>query len=627
MVVEATWLALQLIVLLSVLGLGPTLTLREGSRPSDILLVIPVGVAVGILGGAWLNVLFPASIALPLLLAASALFSAWAAWRRRQGLRALRGSVSSVGALLIVCLGVYLLALLPIFATGTFTLAGPGQDPIGYYIHLAQYYQGHAYLAHDGAAYGGIDYILGFAGAVTPGYGRLDAGLSTITGWSPLALLEPLDAFLLAASIPTVYLLARDVFGLARRAASLAAAATLVNNLTLFITAYGAVGEIESFVLLTPFVVLATRALALRATRDGILAGVVGAALLSIYIPSFLTAAVLVGGVVVLALAGGLRSWRGWASLRWLPVSAGFGLVLCIPQLLAMAHAGVPGTWFRFVRQQAAGLGIRRLPELPFLTATMPFTSFVHGTNIDGWQVVAGWVGTTFLMAALVAGLVVVIVRRRLEAAAITLAGAAYLAYLVLVSNYPYGVVKVVSYLTPVAACLLVTGALGIPGLVHRASKRFRAAEASLALAGAAALGVVSCTQLVSTVQMDQAILAGVPKVPAPYLGLNALARVVPVGSSVLLYNPDAMTAHQHAVDFPLAIYFLPDRRVDVAWPGAYYAYGPNLPLPYGVTTADTRKYDFVLASDDPEVRDLLGPGYRVYWFDGQLALTLFKRT
>src|ERR1700737_233119 len=128
MVLQASWLAVEVLVVLSLLGFGLTAWLLP--QPGIGMLLTPVvGLALAGIGFQLFTPVLPPWITLLLLLVLLGGFSLWMGWRRRtvlvSGMRQYLGEIAFTAA---AGLTLYLALLVHVFGARFFTLAGWPSD-------------------------------------------------------------------------------------------------------------------------------------------------------------------------------------------------------------------------------------------------------------------------------------------------------------------------------------------------------------------------------------------------------------------------------------------------------------------------------------------------------------------
>src|SRR6266446_7004503 len=515
MVSEAIAFACGALIFLTVIGLG----LTDLLLPADgfqLLLAPAVGLAVLALGFQWLTFVVPPHVAAVVVFVVFGGLTAPVVWRRRTKLLARWQDLLGGGAVSLAFFG----ALIQIdLQQGFFTLAGFPSDNVFIYIQTAQYLVDHSMpLPHQ---------VLSL---VSPGSVILATGTE------------------FPNSVGTIDAVAR---------------ALLASNQLLY-WVIGMGFQQESLALPVFIGGLGSAALAVRteSVRAGALTGVLGASLIGVYLPIAVLLLVCATGCAgVFLVADRKISWKGL--LRPAVGGVAVGAVAGLAALYVLLFGGGLALWLTLAPVRAPAGGISRFPPLPYLLGTLPFAHVwellpqPYGT-LERLALPGLVLASALLVLLLVVGYGRATIQQHASEAAILGAGFLFAGYEAAVARYPYGFVKAIGYIVPLTSAFIAFGGIGLDSLFRPPLRRLAQT------AGVGALAIVIGASALASRDMVRLWLdnPSEPTFPRSYLQLSAIAREVPIGSSVLIDVAGADYAT--LVRVGAVAYFLPDRTVRV---------------------------------------------------------------
>jgi hypothetical protein len=627
MILQASWFALEVLVVLSVLGFGVTAWLLP--QPGIGIILTPVvGLAMAGIGFQLFTPIAPAWITLLVLLVMLGGFSLWTGWRRRAGvINGIRQYAGDIAFTAAAALTLYLALLVHVFGARFFTLAGWPSDNVFLYAPASEFLKTHAFNALDplSVVNNPVTVYLGAALRVFPNsVGPIDAAISALSGWPVIALFDPLSALFWALAVPAMYVLLAWL-GVSRPARIAAVLLLIANQLLFWVMGLSNQQEMQAMPIFMAALALMTRAVSSDRRRTAVLAGLVGGSLLGLYLPVFVIFAFTALGylLVFIALAG--RAGRLPETLRQLAVIGGSALAAAAAAIFWLLPAGGLRTWLSFVNTRIPAGNITYFYPPRYLLGMAPVAD-PWGLPFairplwwrPGWNTVSQ-VLAVVVVVLIVAGLTSFALRRNWPAIGLFAAAGLYLAYLRLVAQFPYGYIKTVSFLAPLTSALIAVGALElVPAIRARLERPVEFGPPRLArmrpialAAGVACLLVVLAVEAVNSVEMEHLWLRVGPQAfPASFRALADMAAMVPRGSGVLEINPSP--AYHEGIKYAAA-------RV--------YLTNDNLLLEDHVPAAAEVPFrvDFLILPWPPDTATA-DPGFRRVWSDPEVGLALYQR-
>ncbi len=560
MVSEAIAFACGALIFLTVIGLG----LTDLLLPADgfqLLLAPAVGLAVLALGFQWLTFVVPPHVAAVVVFVVFGGLTAAVVWRRRTKLLARWPDLLGGGAVSLAFFG----ALIQIdLQQGFFTLAGFPSDNVFIYIQTAQYLVDHSMpLPHQVLSLVSPGSVILATGTEFPNsVGTIDAAASVLSGWPVYQLFDLMTALALAVTVGPVWFLVRSGLGASWWTAAVAGALLASNQLLYWVIGMGF--QQESLALPVFIGGLGSAALAVRteSVRAGALTGVLGASLIGVYLPIAVLLLVCATGCAgVFLVADRKISWKGL--LRPAVGGVAVGAVAGLAALYVLLFGGGLALWLTLAPVRAPAGGISRFPPLPYLLGTLPFAHVwellpqPYGT-LERLALPVLVLASALLVLLLVVGYARAIIQQHAPEAAILGAGFLFAGYEAAVARYPYGFVKAIGYIVPLTSAFIAFGGIGLDSLFRPPLRRLAQT------AGVGALAIVIGASALASRDMVRLWLdnPSEPTFPRSYLQLSAIAREVPIGSSVLIDVAGADYAT--LVRVGAVAYFLPDRTVRV---------------------------------------------------------------
>jgi hypothetical protein len=565
MVIEAVTVGGAVVVFLALLGLGPTALLLPDPGGHQILLAPAVGLAVLSIAFQWLTPLMPSYQVALLAAAAMTPLTAVAGWRRRgsllEGWRDLAGAAA-------VAIAFFVSLLQIVFQRGFFTLGGFPSDNVFIYVQAAEYLRDHPMPSplHPPALDNPGSYYLITTGPSFPNsVGPLDAAASVLSGWPVYTLHEPVSALALALAVCPAWFLVRGGLGGSWLTALVAGVLLATNQLTYWTLGMGFQQESLALPLFVAGAAVGAHALRTESARAAVLAGIVGGALVGLYLPLAALLGFCVLGATIVHLATGPEAHRR----RLLPILAAAlasGAAAALAAFYVLLAEGGLAIWSGSVGSRVPAGAISRFPAFPYLAGTVPLAHVWELSpqplgRIQGALFPILFALSSVVVLLIVAGLLRAVLDRRAPEAALLVAGLAFAGYEALVAGYPYGFVKAVDYLLPLTAVFAAHGAIGLRSLVRSASSSLTAARVA-EVAGMGALAAVLLASGVASRDMVKLWLSFDPSFTRADLSLSSLAASVPTGSSVLVDRPT--DSYGGLVQVAAIAYFLPDRRLRI---------------------------------------------------------------
>jgi hypothetical protein len=440
--------------------------------------------------------------------------------------------------------------------------------------------------------------------------GPIDAAASMLTGLPVYAVFDPLNALGLAITVGAVWVFVRDGLGGSWWAAAVASALLATNQLLYWVTGVGLQQESLALPIFTTgayAVVIAVRTGNLRA---GVLAGILAAALVGLYLP-------VAGLLVICALACAvtcLLAARG----RWnavadpLVVGGATMLIGALPSAYVLLFRGGLDIWTSVLGTRVAAGAISKFPDPLYLIGTLPFAHVWELSQQPlGHLETLAWallvLASILLIALIATGLARAVVEKHGPEATILAAGLLFIAYEGLVARYPYGFVKSIGYVVPLTSAFAGYGAIGVGS---RVPERFRQ---PMAIAAAVVVGLVVLASANATRDMLRLWVSSPPALASTDLRISDISADVPAGASVLIDDPTI--DYGTLVKAAAIAYFLPDRNVRVYVGETRLGTFPKQnihPQPCG--------FDYVIRALRPE-RD-----YAPVYTDPVTGLSVFRR-
>jgi hypothetical protein len=352
--------------------------------------------------------------------------------------------------------------------------------------------------------------------------------------------------------------------------------------------------------------------------RIAALAGFLGGVTLGIYVPIFILFLILAFGSVVVHLASGQNRERIAARARQLVFAAGGGLAGAVVAVAWILMGEGHQFWLSVFKARYPAGGISVFIPLKFLLGMAPLTAMTWPTIPTPWWG-PRWAqishGLTLLVVALIAaGMVTVVLRRRLPALGLLGTALLYLLYLRFPERYPYGFMKTLTYLVPVTSTLIAMGAVDLVSTLRNRRPWAIELPSRAAVAGwtvAATLimltlaPVLVAEAMASTDQQRFWIRTG-PTFPRSFEAMARFPELIPNGSGVLIVKES--TSYAEEVKVSAARYYLIEDNVVVEdrVPSVIH-----LPAHY--------RYALLPDWENP------GVGFRPIWSYGPLSLTLYE--
>lgn len=601
-------IGIGLLLVFTATGLGVTELLLPSTGLS--LLIAPVvGLAIVEIAFSWLIYFVPAPVVAIVAVGAGTLLTGFTLYRRRPQLFAGARDLIGAGA---IALGLYVALLQTVITRGFATLGGFPTDNIFIYVQAAQYLRDHVAPSHFNPISllnPGSVYLSSTGQGFPAQVGSIDAAMSVVTGLPVYAVFDPINAFCLAVTVGPVWFFVRNVLGASTWVALAAAGVLAVSQLLYWIAGLGFQQESMALPLLTAGVAVLCVALRDRVSRPGALLGLIGSAVLAIYLPVAVLLAICCVGTAAVALAWEPSRFR--SLLRPVGAAIGTGVVASLAGFAALLFGGL-GVWVSVVGVRSAAGGISQFPALPYILGALPF-AHTWGVNpqpygrIERLTLPLLVLASILMVALLVAGHVRAALDRHVIAAAALVSGFLFVGYEAAVAGYPYGFVKSIGYLMPLASAFIAYGAMGLHALVPRMPP-IRAQQL-----GAGLLLVILASSAVASRDMIHVFVYRDPTLTDAYLGISRTADVIPAGSSVFVDEPDSQ--YNDLVKIAALTYFLPDRAVRV-YSGNYrlgtFYQQDERPFPC--------EFDYVIEAGQP-----VG-NFTLVYSDSQEYLFVYKR-
>ena len=627
MILQASWFALEVLVVLSLLGFGLTAWLLPEAG-IEMLLTPVVGLAVVGIGFQLFTPIALPSITLLVLLLLLGGFSLWMAWRRRQALaEAIRKYLAEIAFTAAAGLTLYLALLVHVFGARFFTLAGWPSDNVFLYAPASEFLKTHAFNALNPLSVlnNPVTVYLGSALRVFPNsVGPIDAALSVLTGWPVIALFDPLSALFWALAVPATYVLL-GALGLSRPARMAAVLLLVANQLLFWVMGLSNQQEMQAMPIFMVALALTIRAVSSASRRPAVLAGLVGGSLLGLSLPVFVIFVFTALGylLVFTALAGG--AGRLLATLRQLALIGGSGIAAAAAAIFWLLPAGGLQTWLSFVNTRIPAGNISYFYPPRYLLGMAPVADpwgLPFAIRPMWWR--PGW-GTVSQVLALgvvvliVAGLASFALRRNWPAIGLFAAAGLYLAYLRLGAQFPYGYIKTVSFLAPLTSGLIAAGALELVPAFRRSVAwrnefggiRLARLRTAALVGGVACLGLVLAAESLNSIEMQHMWLRVGPQAfPASFRALAGMAALVPRGSGVLEINPSP--AYHDGIKYAAARVYLTDDNLLLE---------DHLPVAADVPF----RVDFLILPWPPDTITA-DAGFLRVWSDPSVGLALYRR-
>ena len=627
MVLQASWFALEVLVVLSLLGFGLTAwLLPEGAI--GLLLTPVVGLALAGIGFQLFTPFVPPWLTLLVLLVPLGGFSLWMAWRRRialvSGLRRYLGEIAFMAA---AGLGLYLALLVHVFGARFFTLAGWPSDNVFLYAPASEFLKSHAFNALNplSVVNNPVTVYLGAALRVFPNsVGPIDAAISAVTGWPVIALFDPLSALFWALAVPATYVLL-GALGLSRPARIAAVLLLIANQLLFWVMGLSNQQEMQAMPIFMAALALTIGAVSNDRRGAAVLAGLVGGSLLGLYLPVFVIFVfTALGYLLVFTVLAGL-SGRLQATMRQLAWLGGTGIAAAGAAIFWLLPAGGLHTWLSFVNTRIPAGNINFFYPPRYLLGMAPVADpwgLPFAIRPLWWR--SSWNTVSQVLAIVVvvliiAGLTSFALRRNWPAIGLFAAAGLYLAYLRLVAQFPYGYIKTVSFLAPLTSALIAAGALElVPAIRARLARqvefgvpRSARLRATALVGGVACLLAVLAVEAVNSIEMEHLWLKVGPQAfPASFRALGGMAAMVPRGSGVLEINPSP--AYHEGIKYAAARVYLTDDNLLLE---DHLPAAAEVPFPV----------EFLILPWPP---DTVTPdqGFRRVWSDPNVGLALYQR-
>jgi hypothetical protein len=627
MILQASWFAIEVLVLLSLLGFGLTAWLLP--QPGIGMLLTPVvGLALAGIGFQLFTPIVPPWITLLVLLVLLGGFSLSMAWRRRavlvSGIRQYLGAIAFTAA---AGLTLYLALLVHVFGARFFTLAGWPSDNVFLYAPASEFLKTHAFNALNplSVVNNPVTVYLGAALRVFPNsVGPIDAAISAVSGWPVMALFDPLSAFFWALAVPAMYVLL-EWLGLSRPARIAAVLLLIANQLLFWVMGLSNQQEMQAMPIFLAALALTIQAVSSDRRGTAVLAGLVGGSLLGLYLPVFVIFVfTAVGYTVVVTTMAGLAG-RLLATLRQLVFIGGSGTAAAAAAIFWLLPAGGLHTWLSYVNTRIPAGNINFFYPPRYLLGMAPVADpwgLPFAIRPLWWRPAWNTVSQALalvVVALIVAGLTSFALRRNWPAIGLFAAAGLYLAYLRLGAQFPYGYIKTVSFLAPLTSALIAAGALElVPAIRERVKRQVEFGASRLArlwatalVGGVACLLVVLAVEALNSVEMEHLWLRVGPQAfPASFRALAGMAAMVPRGSGVLEINPSP--AYHEGIKYAAARVYLTD---------------DNLLLEDHVPAAAEVPFrvDFLILPWPPDTV-AADPGFRRVWSDPDVGLALYQR-
>jgi hypothetical protein len=645
MILQASGFAVEVLVILSLLGFG----LTAWSMPEagiGLLLTPVVGLAVAAIGFQLFTPIAPPWLTLLVLVVILGLFSLWMGWRRRMVVSAvIRRHAVDIFFTTAAGLGLYLALLTHVFGARFFTLAGWPSDNVFLYAPAGEFLRTHAFNAANSLAL--VDNpttrYLALAARIFPNsVGPLDGAISMLSGWQVFALFDPLSALLYALAVPAMYVLLAW-FGLSRPARMAAVLLLTANQLLFWVMGQSFQQEMEAMPIFIAALALTIRAVTSERHPPAVLAGLVAGSLLGIYLPIFVIYVICALGYVVIAVVQRGLVGRLAATLRQLLWLVGGGLATTAVSLYWLLPGGGLYYWTQLLGTKIQAGGISSFYPVRYLLGMAPVADPWGRPYLlpllwwrPSWNTASHWLA--WLVAVLMlAGLTSFALKRDLPPVGLFIAAGLYLAYLQLVSQYPYGLFKTVGYLLPLTSALIAAGAVEfVPAIGQMVARRREfelkqppsptlpgngagnslqpamQGERRFAMAaGIVCLAVVFAVETVNAIEMEHMWLKVGPQAfPASFKALVDMASRVPHGSGVLQINPSP--AYHDGIKYAAARYFLTDDNLLLL---------DHIPP----ATAVPFRFDYMIV---PWPLDPVTPGsgFTRVWGDAEVGLALYQR-
>ncbi len=632
MMLEATALGAEVVVVLLLIGLGPSLVALRFSG-IGLLLTPIVGLAILAVAIQLLTPLLPSWITVLVVTLVFGAFSAVVIWRTRVAVLPVAHAPSlsaqagrgrawiDIAIVSAFALGLYHALLGYLYSARFFTLAGWPADNMEFYVPAGQYLRAHGFDPLHPLAL--VDnpttlYMSHSASEFPNSVGPLDGAFSVLSRLQVHQVFDPLNAVLYALLIPATYVLVARLGG--GRTTRIAAVLLLgLNQLVFWVMGLGFQQEIEAMPLFIGALALLLIALDGRQPAVGVLAGFTAGAILGIYLPIFVLFLICALGYVATLLIGRFVNGGFSQTLTQVGLLAAGGLLGSATAIYWLLRGPGLRFWLTVFGQKYAAGGIGQFFPLKFLLGLAPLPA-VWWPSLPALWWGSAWSNVSHLLALVVlvlvlAGGVVLATRRNFPALGLVALPGAYLLYLRFIERYPYGFTKTLSYLIPLSSALVAFGAVELVGAIRQtrgidrelprqpASVPWQVASTVLA----AALVPVLISQAMSSFDTERLWSQAGPTFPSSFQALATLPRQIPTRAWVLVVNPGSTYADE--IKTSAVRYYLVEDNLEV-----------HTRL-VGQSDLKTR-FDYLVA---PPTVDA-GPDYRQVWEAPALSLVLYRR-
>lgn len=557
--IESLAFGAGMVLVLGVLGYG-VIRILLPQDGSGILLAPGVGLALLALGFQWLTFVVRPSIAAVVVFCVLAPISGFVVIRLSRDSPVAWGEVAGAAGIAAA----YFVALSQIVTRrGVLTLGSFPGDNIFIYTPAAEYLRNHASpLGPFGTSVSdpGSWYLVTVGPSFPNSVGPLDAAVSALTTLPVHAVFDLISAVGLAITIGPTWFFLRSNLNAAPWVAAAGCALLATNQLLYWIIGLGLQQECLSLPIFTTALCSVASALRTGSMRAAMLAGLLGAGLVGMYLP-------MCGLLILCTAAASLvriftKPAFTWRSLiRLAGAATAVGVPASLASLYVLFFRGGLGVWQLVVGARYAASAVSRFPSFQYVLGTAPFAHVweLFPLPLGHLETVALpllVVASFVLVALIVLGYAVAVVRQRATEAALLGCGLLFAGYEVAIADYPYGFVKAVGYITPLLSVFAAWGAAALGSLVPSRYRRFAS------LAGVAALAMVLLASVNADRDMLRLWLGSPPAIAGSDLKIASIASVVPAGSSVLIDDPT--TDYGTLVKTAVIAYFLPDRPVRV---------------------------------------------------------------